>query len=657
MSDAPAPAPASPPPARPRRSVARHAVSAVTWLLAFLVVAIAAGWFALGTQAALDYVVQRAIGESNGQLTIDGATGSLLSTIRAQRIAWHGPDMDVEATEIVMTWTPLDLVSRRFHVQGLGAQRLALHFKGGSKQASGLPASLALPLEVSVSNIGVQRLEWQTGESSGVVTGVTFDYAGGGREHAVRALRLVSDYGTLTGDARLAAEAPYALAGTLAVVGDGPYRDGRATLQVDGTLERFALVADGTLHAAQGTVKATLTPFADPPLVSADIDARDVDLAQFASALPATALTLNLTARPAGAGFAGTLTARNANAGPIDAGRIPVAALSSAFAWDGTALALTGARAELPGGGRAAGDIRVPRAGTPVGLQLTLADVDLARIVSTLVTTRLSGSVSADVTQDRQVVRGDIRQGDLALTFAGTVADRRVVLERARVQAGAGEVSGSGTFAFDAPRAFTLRATATRFDPSRFVAMPAAKLDGTVDVRGTLLPRLDVTGEVTIARGSELAGLALVGRAHGHVTPTAARDMALDASLGSAKLAASGAFGGTADALAFSADVPHLAELAPLLARYTSATVPAKSAGALQAKGTLRGDPRMPALALTLNARGLQWGDVARVATLDVTADAPAALDATNAPKLRRGRSRCGSRPPACTWRNATSRR
>ena len=131
---------------------------------------------------------------------------------------------------------------------------------------------------------------------------------------------------------------------------------------------------------------------------------------------------------------------------------------------------------------------------------------------------------------------------------------------------GALVVAGARVFAFDAPRAFTLNATATRFDPSRFVAMPAAKLDGTVDVRGTLLPRFDVTGEVTVARGSQLAGLALAGRAKGHVTPAGARDMALEATLGSATVTANGGFGGAADALTFAADVPHVEELAPLLA-------------------------------------------------------------------------------------------
>ena len=605
-----------------------------TWLLALVVVLVAGGWYVLGTQAALDYVVQRARDAAHGQLVIEGATGSLLSTVRAQRIAWHGPDVDVEATEMVLTWSPLDLVSRRFTVEGLGAQKISLDFKGGTNQAGGLPASLALPLEVAVSNVGVQRLEWRTGDASGFVSGVTFDYLGGKSFHEVRRLRLASEYGTLRGNARLGAAAPYPLEGALDFNGDGAYRDAAAKVAVSGNLERIDLTATGTLRHANGTVKATLAPFTSARLVSADIAATDVDLAQFLPKLPATALTLNLTARPAASGFAGTVTARNASAGPIDAGRVPVASLSSAFAWDGSVLSLTGAKAELAGGGRVAGDIRVPVGGGPVALQLTLTDVDLSRLVSTLVATRLNGTVAADVTQARQVVSGDVRQGDLALAFAGTVEGRRLVLERARLRSGAGELVGAGTFAFDAPRAFTVTAKATRFDPSRFVAMPAARLDGTVEARGTLLPRFDVTADVTLASGSRLAGLAVAGRAHGHVTPEAAKDVAVHASAGSATLSLDGAFGGAGDALAFTADVPHVEELAPLLAQYAKVAVPAKSAGALHAKGTLRGDPKAPGLTLALTGRDLQWGTLAQVKTLAVDASAPAAVDVAAAPKL-----------------------
>ena len=170
-------------------------------------------------------------------------------------------------------------------------------------------------------NIGVERIEWRVGGRSGAVTGVAFEYAGGAQRHAVRAMRFVTDYGTLTGDAQLGATAPFALAGKLAFAGDAAYRGGRADLDVSGALDRIAVTADGELRKAAVRAKALVTPFAPALLVSADVDARDVDLAQFGDALPTTALALKVAARPAGSGFAGTLDASNAAAGALDAGR------------------------------------------------------------------------------------------------------------------------------------------------------------------------------------------------------------------------------------------------------------------------------------------------------------------------------------------------
>ncbi len=51
-------------------------------------------------------------------------------------------------------------------------------------------------------NIGVERLDWRTGDGSGYVTGITFGYSGGAKTHAVRALRFVTDNGTIEGSAR-----------------------------------------------------------------------------------------------------------------------------------------------------------------------------------------------------------------------------------------------------------------------------------------------------------------------------------------------------------------------------------------------------------------------------------------------------------------------
>lgn len=603
-----------------------------------LLLMLIAGYVALGTQAALDYVLRRAVFESEGHLTIEGAEGSLLSTIRVARIAWQGDEVDVEAREIALTWSPLDLISRRFIVHGLGAKRLSLTIKGTAQSTTGLPASLALPLEVDVRNIGVERLDWRTGDGSGFVTGITFGYSGGARLHAVRALSFVTDNGTLSGSAEMGAVAPYTLRGTLAFEGDGRFRGGRANLAVAGTLERIGVDAEGALRDASIKAKAILTPFAPALLVSADIDAREVNLAQFASALPATALTVTLSARPTAQGFAGTLSARNPVAGTLDSGQIPVTALTSRFTWDSKVLVLDDVDAQIAGNGRATGRVALPIAGGPTQLALTLTNVDLARIQSSLIVTRLSGTINADVEQQKQIVRADLRQADMALAFAATIAGGRIDVERLRAQAGGGEIAGSGSVDLDGKRPFKLTARATRFNPARFVDMPAAQLDGTVTASGTLAPTWDVTADVALAQGSRFAGLGVAGTGRAHATPKTAKDIAVDLHLGAASITLTGAFGAATDTLAYAIEVPRLQELRPLLARYAKAELPEPLAGAMRARGTVTGEPfrapppkgRSPwdglvaslGFAVTAHGEALQWGPAVRVATLEVTASA-----------------------------------
>ena len=113
-----------------------------------------------------------------------------------------------------------------------------------------MPATLALPLEVDVRNIGVERLEWRTPERSGYVTGITFGYSGGASAHAIRALRFVTDAGTLAGSARMAANPPYDVSAALDFEGDAQMEGRRRSLAIAGTLDRLAIEAKGTLHNA-----------------------------------------------------------------------------------------------------------------------------------------------------------------------------------------------------------------------------------------------------------------------------------------------------------------------------------------------------------------------------------------------------------------------
>ena len=618
MADDHDPAVANAPALPPRK---RRALRWLVGTALALLVVFGGGYALLDSQMALEFAMRRAIAAADGHLTIEGAQGSLLSTIRVERIAWRGDDLDVTAEQLLMTWSPTDLLSRRFNVQGLGAKRIAFDYKASSANADpatgggGLPDDLGLPLEIAVRNVGVERLEWRAGKNAGVIAGIAFDYFGGAGEHALRALRLVAPEGALAGEVTLGARAPHAVQANVEVEGDGDLRGATATVTATGVVERLELAAKGAYRDAAISARALVTPFAASPLVSADVDARKVDIARFKKDLPTTDLTLTLVARPQGQGFVGTLEARNEAIGPIDQGHVPVANLSASYAWEGATLKLDDLMARLAGDGRVTGSATLPFDGRPSQWNVRLVNVNLAVLQSTLIATRLSGSVVAEVAESRQVVRADLRQEDMSLEVAATVAGSQVIVERFRAQAGAGVLTGKGEASLDDRRAFNLDVRANAFDPGRFADVPHGRLDGTLKANGTLKPDLDVTAAIALSRGSRVADQPVSGSARAHVIAPAgkvdqasARDVAVDMKFGTATLVANGAVGRPADRLTYTLDVPRLEDWRATITRFAKASLPVPLSGSIHAQGAVSGDPRDPGFTVDAQAKAFKWG-------------------------------------------------
>lgn len=596
-----------------------HWLRHVSWFGVALVLLLAGGIAWLGTPAALDLAIARAVAASEGRLTVEGASGSLLSTVRVDRIAWRGDDVQVEADDMALTWSVVGLFTRHVNVTGLGAHRLAITLKGSNAPLSP-PADLSLPLEVSVDNVGVERLEWRVGAREGTLRGVVFDYQGGARTHVVRRLRFVTDVGSLAGSAELAAVAPFALDAALSFTGDGAYRDTRVDLASRGALANFTVSASGTSRDAAVKASATLAPFAPTPLVAAHVDARDVDVARFQPTLPATKLAVTLDAKPVADGFAGNLAARNADAGAIDTGRVPLAELNSRFRWNGSEFALDEIDARLAGDARVTGRAVLPAGDGASRWQLGVRDLDLRRLFSTLAATRLNGTLSADVARATQVVRGDLTQADLSLNFAATVAGRGIEIERFLGRAGGGEIAGRGRVAIDGERVFELTGEASRFDPSRFGDFPAGNLTGTLSARGRLQPSWIADAGIVLAPGSYLAELPVSGNLHADITAQTLRNVAVKLAIGKSTLDVSGAAGTAGDKLSFAADAAKLQELRGLLAKVARFQVPENIAGALHVRGALTSEPGGNGIELDMNGSALKWGRLVTVGTLKASA-------------------------------------
>ena len=225
--------------------------------------------------------------------------------------------------------------------------------------------------------------------------------------------------------------------------------------------------------------------------------------------------------------------------GGVDAGRVPLAALSAKFTQRGEQLALDDLVAALPGGGRARGSGTLDfTADAPMTWALDVDNLDLRQLHSKLATTRLHGTLAADLDSRRQRITGNVadRRLGLALTFAANVAERRVEITRARLAAREGTLEGSGRVALDGAQPFAFTAEARRLDPSRFVDAPAGSLDGNIRVEGTLAPAWRADVEVKIAPGSKLAGLVAGGGAKATLTASTVSSAAIDVRLGATKL-------------------------------------------------------------------------------------------------------------------------
>ena len=606
----------------PRRRRARRVLKHVTaWTLITVVAVVLFVAALLTTQVGVDLLTGELVARSGGALEIDEVTGTLVGTVRAKRITWRGKATKVEATDVALTWNPAGILRRGIVLGGLGARALTIDVEPSGSAAS-LPESLALPIDVLIERLAVGSLTWRVGTGHGMMEGLEFAYRGGAVEHRMSELRVVTRVGTLTGNATLGASSPFPLAGTFGLQGDESIKNAQINLAAAGTLSSLALDLNG--RAAEGHVfgHATIAPLASVPLVALEVNATDVDLAAWNSALPETRIAAKINAQPADGGVAGTVAATNERGGELSGGRTPLRAFSAHFAWRADAVEFDEIAAELEGDAKVAGKARIALGGPAASgsFVLDVRDLDAHQLYAPLVSTRLAGRLSAELTPGSRNVSGNLVDGrfpgGVAVDFAATFDERTLDLTRLVARASGGVLAGSARIGLDGERAFAIDATATHLDPSRFGAYPAGSLDGKIKASGALKPEWRVAGDVTIAPGSRLYNAPLQGSAHGSAAPNRLRDATIDLTIGTATLQLNGSIGEPDDRIAATFDAPHLAQLVPFL----PAAIPRALDGAAHVNAQMAGAPGVAGLEVTASATQLKVGTAVALAKLDARA-------------------------------------
>lgn len=597
-----------------RRSARRRWPRAIAIGLAVLLLALGAVIAWTGTESALRVVLARAVDAAGGRLQVDGPSGSLWHGVSLERVRWHdsaSATVEAEAVGIVPHWRALLGGTLRLH--SVSARSMAVTLPASDGTPASPPASLAAPIALVLDEVAIGTLLVRDdgGEAPLEITGITASVEHDRSRWRIARAALQAAPGSLELAGEIGAHEPFPVSATATARGTVLADPVTVRAVLRGPLAALEVDADTALRGAALTAQLRIEPFVRQPLAAlrGRIDA--LDPAAFAPASPSARLAVEIDARrPDGAAdasvalppLAGTLSIRNAQAGPIDANRVPVASLSARFALDGERADVDRLVVDGPAG-RVTGSARVPlaralaepaRAAAWAGTDLSLATaaLDPSRLHRAARAAALSGTVRLRPEDAALRLDAALADGDLALQAAARLAGDQLTLERARLQARDGLAEFGGRVQVAAPYAFDLDGRLERLDPSRFGDLPAGRLDGRWQARGAVEPRPTVDARIVLA-DSRLRDLPLSGRAAGAWDGARLHDVDTRVRWGATQLVLRGALGAAADRLAIEADAPRLAEIDPRLA------------GAASVQATLAGTLDAPAVAAVGTGRAL----------------------------------------------------
>lgn len=552
------------------------------------------------TESGLHAASRLAASASGGRLQIAASGGQLLGQFDLASLRWRSPDLELHAERIHLDWSPGALLQGRLQVAELSIGKLRLDL-AGSDQKTPPPSALGLPLAVDLEKVAIFRLEIGDTFAADELAGrLSHD----GEHYHLQDFSARSGDTRLTGQARLAAQAPLQLTATAEITGQLEQHPLALSLSASGPLERLELAASARA-GLQGEAQAVLTPFADAPFASAHVALDELDPAAWQKGVPAARLSLRADLQPQGNGIAGHFSLNNAQPGPLDRQRLPLASLSGKLAWQDGIGRFDALQAKLGGNSRLDGEARWQE--QVLHLDVQAQQLDAARIATALRSTRLNGPISAKLGADRQDLELDLQDPTFRLQAVANHAAGVLTLPRLELSAGPARLAAHGELALNDEMRFAAAGELNRFDPSRFAKVTPARINASLKSEGKLAPRPVFSASFEL-KDSQLAGQPLSGRGRLSIDWPRIPQADIELLAGPNRLHASGAFGRPGDRLAVDLEAPQLS--------------PYGLEGGLSGRLDLAGTAQQPQLAARLQAAKLGLPGVVRLNGLQLEADA-----------------------------------
>jgi translocation and assembly module TamB len=442
------------PPPPQRRSRTRRVLRGLAWAFAaliVLVIAIGAGaWWWLGSDQSLAYALAKAARYMPAGQTLQSrdVSGSLRTGGRIGYLQWQSTTLSVEVHEATIGWTLKPLFQRKVQLGEVVAKDVLIERRGPAPVTSEPLQPLeriVLPVDVDLPfRIGAVR--W-AGPPVVEAMNLAGHYIYAQRKHTLNVDGVDLADGHYSARVGLQGDAPMAL--DLALDGRvrAPLAEGRsidvlATATAKGTLAgsdaRLAIAADlkpaeqDAAAPMQAQLQANIAPWQPQPVIDANADLRNVDLAHLWPTAPATLLSGQVLAGPGAAGsgvqWQASADIRNTLPGPWDQGKLPVERVEARTTYDGTTWTVPGATVRT-GGGRIDAEGDWSPAPMPWAVRTTVRNVQPGALH-----TQLAG---APVGGKAEVEQRDALVFDIALQAqgtAGSAALRGVRLDRVVAQ-------------------------------------------------------------------------------------------------------------------------------------------------------------------------------------------------------------------------------
>ncbi len=589
----------------------------------FFLLCAAAAWL-LGTQNGLQMSLAGLEKISAGRLQVQGAQGRWLGPLHIEEILWQESGARYQARQLVLAWQASALWRSVLDVATLEIGAIDIKTAPDDDTPFVMPEDLRLPLDVHLPAVRVGLLQIDALPAvHDLVAGVYGDEQG----YRLENLSFSLDKTHIAASLHLANVAPFAVeadAQLRGVLAEDFLREQplAAQLQARGTLAAIDLMLNAT-RGLRGQAEIRLTPFAAQPFAQAKIDLAELNPADWLHGAPQAALSVQADVQPvensatAAKGLHGTFSIRNAQPGPFDQKRLPIAQCSGSLVWQETALAFPRLHLRLAGAAELSGQGRWQEDALKV--ELVARALDARGLWSTLEKTRLDGPLHAVLGADKQSLAMQLGDARFSLAAKLSHADGVIDIPRLHLASRGAGLSAEGRVGLAGQGEFALAAQLKNFDPRAFAQWPQARLNAQLKAHGQWREKPQLQAQFSL-QDSHYRQAALAGNGRLHLRWPQVSAVDVDLSLGENRLTVRGALGRAQDRL-------HLTLAAPRLEDFGGQ-------GAVQGDFELSGALDALRLRGELAAPRLAWPGRFAAQTLRLKADLPYGKTASEAALL-----------------------